>query len=155
MFSTCVNWIDKCTLYAGQLSGDALQGSLSPLNDIRHQRSLSLLIQIPYSLQLVPVTRIEFWRNEQGFWKWINKLQMGWLILPGQFYVDMDIARSIRKFFPLVDSTTVTRPWVGLRWKRVESDPDGSDRTCPKCRTRVLATPRITGQSEQCRLVRP
>ena len=37
------------------------------LNIIKSYRSLSLLIQIPYPLQLVPVTMIEFWRNGQGF----------------------------------------------------------------------------------------
>ena len=40
-----------------QLSGDALQGSGSQLNVIKYH-CLSLLIQIPYPLQLVPVTRI-------------------------------------------------------------------------------------------------
>ena len=46
---------------------------------IKHYEIISefvLLIQIPYSFQLVPVTRIEFWRNGQGFGSWIEqKLQ--------------------------------------------------------------------------------
>ena len=29
---------------------------------------------------------------------------------------------------------------------QVKSDQDGSDRTCPKCQTRVSVTPRITGR---------
>ena len=62
------------------------------------------MIPVPYPLQLVPVTRT--------FERWINKLRMGWLIRPGQYYVDLDIVRSIRKKFHLVDWTPVTRLWV-------------------------------------------
>ena len=52
-----------------QLSGDALHGSWSQLNIINLIRSVvSLLIQIPYPLQLVPVTRIAFWRKQTGIW---------------------------------------------------------------------------------------
>ena len=51
-----------------QLSGYVLNDSRSLLNSIKSDpECFVLLIQTPYPLQLVPVTRIAFWRNGQGF----------------------------------------------------------------------------------------
>ena len=43
------------------------------------------------------------------FGRRISKLRMGWPIRPEQFYMDLDIARNIRKFFRLVYWTPITQ----------------------------------------------
>ena len=101
------------------------------------------MIQTPYPLQLVPVTRIVIWRNGQGFFNGAS-INFGW---DGRF--DRDNAtwiQTLSGIFGLVDSNPVIRSGVGLRERQVRSDPDGSDRTCPRCPIRVSVTSKITGR---------
>ena len=73
------------------------------------------------------------------FERWINKLRMGWWIVPGQWTE-----------YPEIFLTSRLDPGQSIRGrtqgKTGQVRPDGSDRTCPRCQTRVSVTPKITGR---------
>ena len=67
-----------CIRLKCQLSGDVLHDSRSLLNSIKsNPECFVLLIQTPYPLQLVPMTRIAFWRNGQGLLNG-GSINFGW-----------------------------------------------------------------------------
>ena len=142
-----VTVIVYCTRLKCQLSGDALHDSGSLLNSIKsNPECFVLLIQTPYPLQLVPVTRIALWRNGQGF-LYGGSINFGW---DGGFYQDNATGiQTLSGVFEQNSDWTMTTPVNGsgieLRGRQVRSD--GSDRTFPRCQTRVSVTPKITGRS--------
>ena len=117
---------------------------MEPIKHHYNRPEFILLIQNPYPLQLVPVTRNLFWRNGQGFLN-SESINFGW---DGGF--DRNKVKWIQTLSRVFGNFPTSRlnpghsMGVGLRQRQVRSEPDGSDRTCLRCQTRVSVTPKIT-----------